>query len=150
VGRLTLCAASESLNQAKSHADNERVVVDRDRRVAEQGAHLVGCEEANVGSAPIIQGRESLALVDRELQVDVAHPLDLDLRRLDHGDSGPGRVEDAFAVADAPRLCPFALVLGQQARRRCLLAPEDRGDQLVAERARKAELSRREVSDVAQ
>src|SRR5580692_2016455 len=61
-------------DQAELLGDDQGVVVDRERGVAELGPYLVGVPEGLVAGAPLGDAAEALALADGVGQIDVGQP----------------------------------------------------------------------------
>src|SRR3990172_9523388 len=93
-GRLQ---ALEAPDPREAH---QRVVVDRERWVAQPLGHLRAREEADVRRVPVFDRLEALAFVDGELEVDISHALDLDLDGLDYRYPTTVRVDNELAPPD--------------------------------------------------
>src|ERR1035438_81503 len=93
-----------------------------------------------VARSPLGDGSEPLAFVDRMGEVDLRKWCDADAGHLDNGDGTVIGVDHHRADAGLWQRLPVMLVLGDQPGGRGLRSIEDRGDQLVAQRAGKREL----------
>src|SRR6185312_3705595 len=118
----------------------QRVVVHRERRVADVLAHVGGVPEGLVPGSPVGDAGVALALAERVPQVDVGHPDHPDRDDLDEGDGLARGVDHHLAVTGTRQRLAVALVVVEQPGRRGLRAVKDRGHQLIAERAGEREL----------
>jgi hypothetical protein len=127
-------------------SNHEGVVIDGKVRIIERGAHLSRVPEPLMPGPPFSDRAVALPLAHRMSQVNIAetdHPY---CRRLDHRHSVPGGIDHGFPQARLGQRLAFMLVIGQQTGRGGLAAAQDRGDELIAERAGESKLHDRQVS----
>jgi catechol 2,3-dioxygenase-like lactoylglutathione lyase family enzyme len=85
------------------------------------------------------------SLAHRMSQVNISETDYPHSRRLDHRHSVPGGIDHGFPQTRAGQRLAFMLVICQQPGRGGLAATQDRGDQLIAERAGKGKFNDRQV-----
>ena len=137
--------ALPDLQEPERLSDHEGVVADGKIRIIERGPHLGRMPEPLMPGPPFGDRTISLTLADRMSQVNVAEADHPHRRRLDHRHPVPGGVDHGFAQARVGERLPFMLVICHQPGRGGLAATQDRGDQLIAERAGKGKVNDRQV-----
>ncbi len=135
---------------ARGHVDPDAHQSRSTTREAHGDDHRLRCqlllEEVLVRDAPVVDRLEALALVPRELDVDLAGGDEPRLGDLDDGDGLVVVVEQLEPVARLADRLAFGFVLRPEPGRRGLLAGEHRGDELPPQLGtRVAELEGAEV-----
>ena len=129
MGEAKVCDDSEAFEYHRGR------VVHGEGGVAQRASHLFAVPVLFVARSPLGDGSELLAFVDRVGEVDLRKWCDADIGHLDNGDGTVIGVDHHRADAGLWQRLPVMLVLGDQPGGRGLRSIEDRGDQLVAQRA---------------
>jgi hypothetical protein len=116
------------------------VVADREIGVTKSLAHLGRVPELLMAGSPFRDRSESFAFAQRVVQVHIGQAHHPYRGRLDNRDRAAGGVDHNLAQSGARQRLVLVFVVCDQTGRSGLLAGQDGGDELIAQRSREGEL----------
>ena len=120
--------------------DDKSVIADRESRITKSLTHLGRVPELLMADPPFRDRGISFAFAQRVVQVHIGQAHHPHRGRLDNRDRAAGGVDHNLAQSRARQRFVLVLVVCDQPGRRGLLACQDRGDELIAQRSREGEL----------